>query len=128
MILLVVIVLGTTGASQDDFTVFLRRFLRSSEFRKSHTAAPLPFVLGGDCDEPEQRGKWPAAAAAKNVIVPLDRGQLNAQGLSQQIMEVSADEVKVFQFREEADSYRVTYRFRRIRGRWLLVGYEDTSC
>ncbi len=115
-------------ARAEDFTVFLKKFIRDVQFRSDRVITSLPADLTSDCDDEPRHEIWNRAAVKKNLIVPLSRNELEAQYLSQQITKVSRNEISVFQFREEADSYLITYTFRRRSGHWYLVGYRDASC
>src|SRR5438552_16032479 len=98
-----------TTAMDEDFTVFLPHFIHARPFRQSRMVVPLPVIFGSECDQGVKNSKWSARLIAKNFIVPLTREQLAAQGLSQRLTEVSSTEVTLFQYRDEADSYLVTY-------------------
>jgi hypothetical protein len=118
------------GVMREDFTVFLRHFVQDSRFRAKRITVPLSVDLSSSCEEEPNRSKekWNRAAIAKKFIVPLDHATLAAEGLEQRITELASIEVSLFQFRDEADSYLITYTFRRRDGRWYLIAYEDASC
>jgi hypothetical protein len=61
-------------------------------------------------------------------VKPLSVAELAAEVLSQEIKKISATRIDAFQFRDEADSYLVTYRFELRKGSWFLTWFEAGSC
>jgi hypothetical protein len=118
---------ASSSAAREDFTVFLKKFIANQRFRAQRVVTPLPADLRSDCADSGVE-KWGPAEIRKNLVVPLSRRELEAEYLTQDITEVSGTEISLFQFREEADSYLITYTFRLRNGRWYLVAYQDASC
>ncbi len=120
---------GTAAAAQpEDFIAFLHRFRNDSQFRLSRVRFPLDARFGSMCEDDVKEVRWSRRTFAKNFALPLTLKELERHYLSEQITELSPDEIEIFQFRDEADSYLVTYRFRRSHGRWHLVQFKDESC
>ena len=114
--------------SADTFDAFLKRFVADNRFRLQRTTYPLAAHLGNACEEDWKTEKWPRSRVEKENLKPLSVAELAANGLSQEIKKISATRIEVFQFRDEADSYLVTYRFELKKGSWVLAWFEEGSC
>jgi hypothetical protein len=122
-------VTSTHAATADeDFTVFLRRFIGDTNFRVSRARIPLPVTVVSSCEKMQADLDWNRHEFRRRFTRPLSGAQLAENGLSQQITDVSNREVRVYQYRSDADSYRFLYTFRKIAGRWVLAHFEDSSC
>jgi hypothetical protein len=129
ILLVFVLITETAGARPaEDFTVFLRHFRTDEHFRVSRVAFPLRVRFGSSCEDDVKSLKWSRPHFTKFFQPPLSLQQIESESLSEQITEVSSMEIRVFQFRDDADSYLMKYTFRRQHGRWFLVGFEDTAC
>jgi uncharacterized protein DUF4348 len=114
--------------ANEDFASFFRRFVSERTFRISRVPLPLEVTMGNVCGETKDDSKWSRREYMKEFTPPLSSEQLTSRGLSESVTQVSLTEVAVFQYRDEADSYLLTYTFRRIRGHWVLTHFEDMSC
>lgn len=127
--LLILLLFGcsSTGDREDEH-VFLQEFVTSRSFQLSRTQVPLPMSLGSACEGDVSEERWPRAKVESDLILPLDDADLAFRGLSQRLTVESSTAFEVFQYREEADSYLIAYRFELIRGKWRLVRVTDESC
>lgn len=120
---------GAAGVeSSAKFDTFLKRFVADRHFRSERTMYPLRARLGNECEENWKTEKWPRARVMKEDVRPLSAAELAAQDLSQEVRNISASRIEVFQFKDEADSYLLTYRFERRNGCWFLTWFQDESC
>lgn len=112
----------------ETFGSFLDRFLSEKQFRLARIRYPLIARLGSSCEGDLRVEKWSRAKTQEAAVRPMSPVELAAEGLTQRIKKVSAHRVEVFQFREEADSHLVTYRFELKGSAWYLTWFEDRSC
>ena len=129
--LILVALIGASNAvaqqSGESFEQFLSQFASDAAFRVSRTSDPLPVQIGSELVSEVLKEKWPASRVAAKTAPLLSKQGLSAQGLQQRITKLGAREIEVFQYREEADSYMITYRFELRNGKWYLAAYLDES-
>jgi hypothetical protein len=112
----------------EPFENFLLRFVVEKQFRMDRVRYPLIAKLGNSCEEDWRVEKWSKATTQKRGVTPLSASELAAENLKQRITKLSPRKIEVFQFRDEADSYLLTYRFELVGARWYLTYFEDLSC
>jgi len=115
-------------AADEDFASFLKRFGADDQFRLSRIEFPLHVRVGSSCEGSEENLRWSVRHFAKEFTAPVPHDQLTREDLTEEIVKISAESIKIAQFHEGADSYLMTYTFKRRHGRWFLVHFEDGSC
>jgi hypothetical protein len=134
LVLGVLLVLEAAGGLAADrrrpepFEGFLPRFIADEQFRLQRVRYPLTVKLGSSCEEDWQFEKWSKARVRKEGVAPLSPSGLAAKGLEQRVTKLSPGKIEVLQYRDEADSYLLTYRFELVARRWYLTYLEDSSC
>ena len=127
-VLLLYSLAGQAGAAEPEpFEVFFSRFCVDATFRSERTAVPLEECPGNEADGGPVRESWSAERIGKGFIPPLSDRELDARGLAQGLNDCGSECQEVFQYREEADSYLLSYQFKRQSGFWYLVEYRDES-
>jgi hypothetical protein len=116
-----------SSSTAEQFSPFLRRFVADQAFRESRIILPLEAHVGSRCEDDVKRESWDQPALQKSFTPPLSGSALRSEGLSRNF-EYRKAEVRMQQFREEADSYEILYVFQLREGRWYLVKYHDESC
>jgi hypothetical protein len=126
--LLGALAVGQQAAPNDrSFEDFLRRFVAEQPFRLDRTTYPLPVRIGNPRVVEVRSEKWTRKQVQGDLPSPLTPGQLKVRGSEQRLKRHSSTKVDVIQFRPEADSYILIYTFQRLKGRWYLTRFENTS-
>ena len=115
------------ASSKEPFKEFLARFASEPEFRSQRIADPLSIRIGNEALSEVASEKLPAARAVALTAPLLSETVLVERGLRQRISRVSGSTMEVFQYRDEADSYLVTFRFELRGGKWFLTSFCDDS-
>ena len=126
--LLLTLLSSLAGAVEPEtFALFLSRFCSDSAFRVERTPVPLSVNLGNKADGEPVRENWSKEEVARSFIPPLSASKLREYGLAERLSICGPQCREIFQYRREADSYLLSYRFERRENLWFLVEYRDES-
>jgi|GEM_PF-1673808 len=112
------------------FQTFLRRFADDVAFQRSRIVLPLVARAGDGVTTETTIALWSLARirALKDPLI-YPRNALKREHLDQHIemLDDRQGYAELFQFRDEADSVKLLYRFRRHGGCWALEEFNDIS-
>jgi len=113
---------------EPNFVAFVERFATDKSFRLERISFPLVVTLGDGAAREKVQERWSRSQfEAISAPLLLSGAALKRHGLSQRIRQVDTTDREVYQFREEADSWRRIFRFRDVDGCWYLIAYADKS-
>ena len=115
-------------APDKSFKDFFVRFTEEIPFQQSRVIFPLVYRFGDYAMTTPLIELWDSnkLKAFPHPLI-LSRSQRKVEGVNQSFLLVTPRYSEVFQDRQEADDYRILYKFRSVDGCWFLEDIHDKA-